>query len=793
MHWQHRATSSRPRRSRAASCACSATPRRSSRRRRRASAWCASLPAARRARGDDELAREAEAPARVRADRVPGRRARRRGRRRLVPAPRRRYHPTCHSLRLLHVGDRPLRLLRAVQRHRPRRARRGAQECCGFGGTFAVKNADTSMAMLSDKLRHVLDTRAEVCTSADNSCLMHIGGALRRQRAGVRTRAPRRDPGGAGMTQAASPAAARETRCATPSCAATSARRRRRSAPSARAAVAELPDWEALRDGRRGDQGARDGDAARAARAARGVGARARAAIVHWARDGAEANAIVARHRARPTARDEVIKVKSLATDEIGLNDALAARGHRRDRDRPRRADHPARRRHVVAHPRAGDPQEPRRDPRAVRAHDRAGARTSADEAEGARRGRARAPAREVPLACRWRSAARTSASPRPARSASSSPRATGACARRCREVLVTVMGIEKVVPEWRDLEVFLQLLPRSSTAERMNPYTSLWTGVRPGDGPRGVPPRPARQRPHRRAGRRGRPPGAALHPLLGVPERLPGLLAHRRAGVRVGLSGPDRGDPDAAAARARPGADAAVGLVAVRRLLRGVPGARSTSRGARPPARPRRARGRGARAAREGWRCRRVGARLRARAGATSGAEARAARPRAARRPGGGAPGLGAWTQMRDLPEVPAQTLPRLVARAQRGDRRVRRRRAGSARDGARDAVLRRIRDALGPAPAAPEPSRAYRQAGGRSTSTRSSASASVVADYDATVHRVAARRPRGRAGRVLPRARRRADRGAARAAVARRRRRARRRRPAARRRATSTRSTAS
>jgi L-lactate dehydrogenase complex protein LldE len=63
----------------------------------------------------------------------------------------------------------------------------GAEECCGFGGTFAVKNADTSMAMLSDKLRHVLDTRAEVCTAADTSCLMQIGGALRRQRAGVRT------------------------------------------------------------------------------------------------------------------------------------------------------------------------------------------------------------------------------------------------------------------------------------------------------------------------------------------------------------------------------------------------------------------------------------------------------------------------------------------------------------------------------------------------------------------------------------------------------------------------------
>jgi L-lactate dehydrogenase complex protein LldE len=94
-------------------------------------------------------------------------------------------HPTCHSLRLLAIGDRPRRLLSAV-RGIELVGLEGERECCGFGGTFAVKNADTSMAMLSDKLRHVLDTRAEVCTAADNSCLMQIGGALRRQRAGVR-------------------------------------------------------------------------------------------------------------------------------------------------------------------------------------------------------------------------------------------------------------------------------------------------------------------------------------------------------------------------------------------------------------------------------------------------------------------------------------------------------------------------------------------------------------------------------------------------------------------------------
>jgi L-lactate dehydrogenase complex protein LldE len=95
------------------------------------------------------------------------------------------YHPTCHSLRGIKVGDAPEQLLRAVRGidYVPMTQ---SNECCGFGGTFAVKNADTSMAMLGDKIRHILDTRAEVCVAADNSCLMHIGGALHRQRSGVR-------------------------------------------------------------------------------------------------------------------------------------------------------------------------------------------------------------------------------------------------------------------------------------------------------------------------------------------------------------------------------------------------------------------------------------------------------------------------------------------------------------------------------------------------------------------------------------------------------------------------------
>ena len=96
------------------------------------------------------------------------------------------YHPTCHSLRMLKVGEAPLELLRNV-RGMDLVELSEPEECCGFGGTFAVKNADTSAAMLSDKIRRILDTEAEVCCAGDNSCLMHIGGGLHRLRAGVET------------------------------------------------------------------------------------------------------------------------------------------------------------------------------------------------------------------------------------------------------------------------------------------------------------------------------------------------------------------------------------------------------------------------------------------------------------------------------------------------------------------------------------------------------------------------------------------------------------------------------
>ena len=95
------------------------------------------------------------------------------------------FHPTCHSLRLLQIGDRPRRLLDAVAGIQlvdlP-----GATECCGFGGTFAIKNADTSVAMGEDKIRAVEGTGAEVLASADTSCLMHLGGLLSRQKSTIR-------------------------------------------------------------------------------------------------------------------------------------------------------------------------------------------------------------------------------------------------------------------------------------------------------------------------------------------------------------------------------------------------------------------------------------------------------------------------------------------------------------------------------------------------------------------------------------------------------------------------------
>ncbi|MGH2939591.1 MAG: (Fe-S)-binding protein [Solirubrobacterales bacterium] len=96
------------------------------------------------------------------------------------------YHPTCHSLRGLAVGDAPLRLLGGVRGLELVELAK-ADACCGFGGTFAVKNADTSAAMLADKTDAVIAGGADICTAVDSSCLLQIGGGLSRRASAVRT------------------------------------------------------------------------------------------------------------------------------------------------------------------------------------------------------------------------------------------------------------------------------------------------------------------------------------------------------------------------------------------------------------------------------------------------------------------------------------------------------------------------------------------------------------------------------------------------------------------------------
>ena len=95
-------------------------------------------------------------------------------------------HPSCHGMRLLKLGDRPYRLLENV-RGMTTVDLPAAEQCCGFGGTFCVKNPDMSSTMAADKARHIRETGAEYVVGWDNSCLLNIGGVLSRQNAGVKT------------------------------------------------------------------------------------------------------------------------------------------------------------------------------------------------------------------------------------------------------------------------------------------------------------------------------------------------------------------------------------------------------------------------------------------------------------------------------------------------------------------------------------------------------------------------------------------------------------------------------
>jgi L-lactate dehydrogenase complex protein LldF len=246
-------------------------------------------------------------------------------------------------------------------------------------------------------------------------------------------------------------------------------------------AISELPDWEELRD-------------AGAAIKAHAMATlpeqleRLEASVtraggtVHWARDGAEATAIVARIAGEHGAR-EVIKVKSLATDEIHLNAGLAEHGIEAiETDLAEliiqlAGERPS---HILVPAIHKNRAEIRAlFERTIAKGQHLGWEASAI-AEAARR-HLREKFLTVPVAI-------SGANFGVAETGTICVVESEGNGRMCvtlPEVLVTVMGIEKVLPRWRDLEVFLQLLPRSSTAERMNPYTSLWSGVRPGDGPR--------------------------------------------------------------------------------------------------------------------------------------------------------------------------------------------------------------------------------------------------------------------------------------------------------------------
>jgi L-lactate dehydrogenase complex protein LldF len=247
------------------------------------------------------------------------------------------------------------------------------------------------------------------------------------------------------------------------------------------AVVAELPDWEELREAGRAIK----------AHTMRNLGhyltelesqVTARGGMVHWARDAIEANRIVV-DLVRATGAPEVVKVKSIVTDEIGLNDALAAAGihaYETDlaelivqlgKDRPSHILVPAIHRN-------------RAEIRDIFLREMAGVDPGLTDTPAALTEAARLHLRRAFLSARVGISGANFAVAETGTLCVLESEGNGRMCLTLPETLITVMGIEKVVPAWRDLDVFLQLLPRSSTGERMNPYTSMWTGVTPGDGP---------------------------------------------------------------------------------------------------------------------------------------------------------------------------------------------------------------------------------------------------------------------------------------------------------------------
>jgi len=247
------------------------------------------------------------------------------------------------------------------------------------------------------------------------------------------------------------------------------------------AVVAELPDWEELRAA---GQAIKQHTLAHLDQYLEQLEGQvtAHGGTVHWARDANEANRIVT-GLVRGTGAAEVVKVKSIVTDEIGLNEALAAAGitaHETDlaelivqlgHDRPSHILVPAIHRN-------------RAEIREIFLREMGDVDPGLTETPAALTEAARLHLRRRFLSARVGISGANFAIAETGTLCVVESEGNGRMCLTLPDTLITVMGIEKVIPSWRDLEVFLQLLPRSSTGERMNPYTSMWTGVTPGDGP---------------------------------------------------------------------------------------------------------------------------------------------------------------------------------------------------------------------------------------------------------------------------------------------------------------------
>jgi L-lactate dehydrogenase complex protein LldF len=248
--------------------------------------------------------------------------------------------------------------------------------------------------------------------------------------------------------------------------------------------VAELDDWEELRLAGAAikDRALRHLDSylEQFEAAATAAGAR-----VHWARDGAEANRLVA-DLVRRAGADEVVKVKSMATQEMGMNEALAAEGIaaletdlaelivQLNDDLPSHILVPAIHRN-------------RAEIREIFLREMPSAPRTLTDRPGELAGAARQHLRRKFMSAKVGISGANFAVAETGTLVVVESEGNGRMCLTLPETLISVVGVEKIVPTFADLEVFLQLLPRSSTGERMNPYTSMWTGVADGDGPRTV------------------------------------------------------------------------------------------------------------------------------------------------------------------------------------------------------------------------------------------------------------------------------------------------------------------